>query len=218
MKVKVDTVVICAAGLGSRLGLDTPKCLVKIGNHPLIYYLLKVLKDVKNVRMVVGFKEEEVINYVRSIRKDVLFIRNKNYMSTTNSYSLYLGSYDLKAPFMNIDGDMYIDQANFDKFCLSIHENEDLIGVTKSYTEDAVLVKVNDKNEVVAFSRDKISDLEWTGIAYFSNITISKEGKYVYQEIEKYLPVKAIEIECFEIDTPRDLEVLSNNIDVSYYD
>ena len=87
---------------------------------------------------------------------------------------------------------------------------EDLIGVTKSYTEDAVLVKVNDKNEVVAFSRDKISDLEWTGIAYFSNITISKEGKYVYQEIEKYLPVKAIEIECFEIDTPRDLEILSN--------
>jgi choline kinase len=210
MKVKVDTVVICAAGLGSRLGLDTPKCLVKIGNHPLIYYLLKVLKDVKNVRMVVGFKEEEVINYVRSIRNDVLFIRNKNYMSTTNAYSLYLGSYDLKAPFMNIDGDMYIDQANFDKFCSSIHENEDLIGVTKSYTEDAVLVKVNEKNEVVAFSRDKISDLEWTGIAYFSNITISKEGKYVYQEIEKYLPVKAIEIECFEIDTPRDLEILSN--------
>jgi choline kinase len=210
MKPKVDTVVICAAGLGSRLGLDTPKCLVKVGNQPLIYYLLKVLEDVKNIRIVVGFKEEEVIACVKAIRSDVVFIRNKNYMSTTNSYSLFLGSRDLSGPFVNIDGDMYLTQQNFDLFCSKINENEDLIAVTKSYTEDAVFVKLDDNQQVIAFSREKISDLEWTGIAYFSNVKISQEGKYVYQEIEKYLPVEAIEIECFEIDTPRDLEILSN--------
>jgi choline kinase len=213
MKAKVDTVVICAAGLGSRLGLDMPKCLVKVGNHPLIYYLLKVLEDVKNIRIVVGFKEEDVIACVKAIRSDVVFIRNKNYMSTTNSYSLFLGSRDLPGPFVNIDGDMYLTQQNFDLFCSKINENEDLIAVTKSYTEDAVFVKLNDNQQVIEFSREKISDLEWTGIAYFSNVKISENGKYVYQEIEQFLPIQAAEIECFEIDTPRDLEVLANKIE-----
>src|SRR5690554_2474011 len=88
--MKVKNVVICAAGLGSRLGLDTPKCLVKLGKHRLIYYLLETLKAVENISIVVGFKEEEVIEYVKSIREDVVFVRNPDYSTTTNSYSLHL--------------------------------------------------------------------------------------------------------------------------------
>lgn len=211
--MKINNVVICAAGLGSRLGLDMPKCLVKVGTHRIIYYLLEVLKDVPNIRMVVGFKEEDVIDYVRSIRKDVIFVRNPHYQTTTNAYSLYLGSHDLKEPFMNIDGDMLISQAQFDYFVSNIQEKEDLIGVTKSYTQDAVFTELNENNQVVRFSRDKISNLEWTGIAYFSNAKIRKEGKYVYQELENYLPIKAIEIECFEIDTPEDMDYVTTRFD-----
>ncbi|MFN3917811.1 MAG: NTP transferase domain-containing protein [Flavobacteriales bacterium] len=210
--MKINNAVICAAGLGSRLGLDTPKCLVHIGNHPLIYYLLKVLEDVPNIRVVVGFKEEEVIECVRKIRNDVVFVRNPDYRTTTNSYSLYLGSHDLAEPFINIDGDMYISKENYNRFISDIKPGEDLIGVTKSYTEDAVFVKLNEKHEVVEFSREKNSNLEWTGIACFTNIKIRKEGLYVYQELEKYLPIRACEIECFEIDTPQDLEYVSNKI------
>ncbi len=214
--MKINTVVICAAGLGSRLGLDMPKCLVKVGQHRIIYYLLQVLKDVPNIRMVVGFKEEEVIDYVRSLRKDVVFVRNANYQNTTNAYSLYLGSHDLTEPFMNIDGDMLISEEQFHYFVSNVKAGEDLIGVTKSYTQDAVFVGVNDKNEVVQFSRDKISNLEWTGIAYFSNAKIRQEGKYIYQELENYLPIKAIEIECFEVDTPEDMDYVTSRIERIY--
>lgn len=210
--MKVNNVVICAAGLGSRLGLDTPKCLVKIGNHPLIYYLLNSLKDIPNIRIVVGFKEEEVIQYVKSIRRDVVFIRNPNYRNTTNSYSLYLGSNDLDEPFVNIDGDMYISSKNLNKFFEEINSSENLIVVTKAYTEDAVFIKLDNNNNAIEFSRDRISDYEWTGIAHFSDIKIRKEGAYVYQELEDKLPIKTIDIECFEVDTPRDLEILSNKI------
>lgn len=210
--MKIKNAVICAAGLGNRLGLDTPKCLVKIGNHKLIYYLLKILEDVPNIRIVVGFKEEEVIEYVRSIRNDVIFVRNPDYRTTTNSYSLYLGSHDLTEPFLNIDGDMFINRSNFDRFVNQITEGEELIGITKAYTEDAVFVKTNANDDVIEFSREKISDFEWTGIAYFCNIKISKSGHYVYQELESFLPIKACEIECYEIDTPQDLEYVSNKI------
>ena len=209
--MKVKNAVICAAGIGSRLELDMPKCLVEINGKRIIYYLLKALEDVPNVRVVVGFKEEEVIEYVRSIRKDVVFVRNQNYRSTTNSFSLYLGSKDFNAPFINIDGDNLITKENFQKFVDTIKPDQDLIGVTPSYTEDAVFAKLNDNNEIVEFSREPISNYEWTGVAYFAKTKIKKDGKYIYQELEDNLPIKACIIECFEVDTPQDLEYVSKN-------
>jgi choline kinase len=210
--MKIKNAVICAAGLGSRLGLDTPKCLVKLGDHPLIYYILKVLKDVPNVRIVVGFKEEEVMAYVRKIRKDVVFVRNPDYRTTSNAYSLYLGSHDLSEPFINIDGDNYLDEHNFRKFEESIVEGEELIGVTKSYTEEPVYTKLDENGMIVEFSREKIDNYEWTGVAYFANVKISKQGKYVYQELETRLPIRASIIECYEIDTQQDLDFVSNKV------
>lgn len=210
--MKVKNVVICAAGLGSRLGLDLPKCLVKVGSKRVIDYLLETLHDVPNIRMVVGFKENEVMEYVRSIRKDVVFVRNPNFRTTTNAYSLYLGSRDFSEPFMNIDGDMIINRKQFSHFVATIQKDSDLIGVTKSYTEDAVFVQLNGQNEVVRFSRDKISDLEWNGVAYFSKAKIRETGKYVYQELENYLPIKAVEIKTFEVDTPTDMDYVNSNL------
>ena len=210
--MKIKNAVICAAGLGSRLGLDTPKCLVRLGNHPLIYHILQVLKDVPNVRIVVGFKEEEVIEYVLKIRKDVVFVRNPDYRTTTNAYSLYLGSYDLSEPFINIDGDNYLDYTNFKKFEDSIIEGQELIGVTESFTEDAVYTKLDKDGMITEFSRARIDNYEWTGVAYFANVKINKAGKYVYQELEPKLPIKACIIECYEIDTPQDLDFVSNKV------
>jgi len=212
--MKIKNAIICAAGLGSRLGLDMPKCLVPIGNKPLIFHLLKALEDVPNVRIVVGFKEDEVIKYVKSIRPDVVFVRNPNYFTTTNSYSLYLGSHDLSEPFLNIDGDMYITKENLQLFDDKIIENKDLIGYTKSYTEDAVFVRLDEHSNVVEFNRDKISDYEWTGIAYFANVKIQRNGKYIYQELERALPIKACEVICYEIDTPQDLEFVMGQINI----
>ncbi len=210
--MKVKNVVICAAGLGSRLGLDMPKCLVKLGKHRLIYYLLDILRDIENVRIVVGFKEEDVIDYVKSIREDVVFVRNPDYNTTTNSYSLHLGSHDLKDPFITIDGDMIIDPENFQHFVNAIDVNEDLIGLTKAKTEDAVFAKTDDNQNITAFSRKPISKYEWSGIAYFANFKVSENGQYIYQEIEPHLPIKSVLMECWEIDTPGDLDLVVNEV------
>lgn len=211
--MSVNHVVISAAGLGSRLGLNIPKCLVKLGREKLIYYLLDVLKEVENVRVVVGFKEQEVMEYIKSIREDVIFVRNPDYNKTTNSYSLYLGSHDLKEPFITIDGDMIIDQENFDLFRNAVVLGEDLLGITKAKTEDAVFVKLDEKGWITEFSREPISEYEWSGIGCFSNIRVRKEGEYIYQEVEPFLPVRAVEIECWEIDTPADLDLVANEVE-----
>ena len=210
--MKIKNVVICAAGFGSRLGLDMPKCLVPIGNHKLIYYLLNLLKDVENVRVVVGYKEEEVIEYVNSIRKDVIFVRNPQYATTSNSYSLYLGSKDIQNGFLSLDGDLIISQDNFNKFINDCNTNEDRLGLTLAKTDDAVFVDINAKNEAIEFSRERINDFEWTGIAYFAKIKMDQTQNYVYEQLIDKLPIKTTLIECWEVDTPNDLNLALNEI------
>lgn len=202
----VRTAVICAAGLGSRLGYDKPKCLVDIGEHKLIYYILNALRKVEEIRIVVGFKEEEVIDTVRQIRNDVIFVRNPDFKNTTNSYSLFLGSYDLKHSFLTVDGDMILDFASINAFMEKCENGKNLIGITSAKTEDAVFVKLDQtEGQVIGFSREKISDFEWSGIAHLEPGMIRKSGRYVYQELEPHLPFECSEIDCFEIDTPEDL-------------
>ena len=71
------TIIINAAGIGSRLGMNIPKTLVKINGKPLIYWILNALKKEKNIRIVVGYKAIDLIKYVSKIRKDIIFVNNK---------------------------------------------------------------------------------------------------------------------------------------------
>ncbi|MEM7573472.1 MAG: NTP transferase domain-containing protein [Bacteroidota bacterium] len=211
---KPSTAVICVAGLGSRLGLDLPKCLVDFGRKKLIDYLLDLLTDFEEVRLVVGFKEEEVINYVRQIRKDVVFVRNPNFSTTTNSYSLYLGTSDLQQPYLTIDGDMIVDPESFKSFVDHCGGDQILLGTTRAKTDDAVFVEVDEEGLVQSFTREPISEWEWSGIAYFpANFKVRQEGEYVYQELEPYLPFKSKAVRCWEIDTPNDLNLAMQEVD-----
>lgn len=196
--------VISAAGLGSRLGVDIPKCLIEVNGRKLIEYQLDVLKDIPDVRIVVGFKEKELIQYVSAIRKDIVFVRNPDYAATSNSYSLNLATRELKDPFLMIDGDLLISHESFQDFLEDCREGEDLIGVAEAKTEEAVFVK-KDGDMILEFSFEKKTDLEWCGIAYLANIKISAEGGYIFKEFESHLPLRSREVRCYEIDTPEDL-------------
>lgn len=201
----VEHVIISAAGMGSRLGLNIPKCLVEIEGRKLIDYQLDLLRDIPEIRIVVGFMEEAVIEHVTRIRKDVIFVRNPDYQKTTNSYSLYLASRDLKEPFISLDGDVLIDQRSFRLFVGQCGKGESIIGITKSKTEEAVFVDLDHKKNIIGFKLKPAAKFEWSGIAYFDNIAVHKDEGYVYKVIEKHLPLKSVEISCHEIDTPEDL-------------
>lgn len=211
MNTVVKHAVISAAGLGSRLGLNIPKCLVKLGNRELIYYLLPLLEHVENVRVIVGFKEMEIIEVVRQIRRDAIFVRNPNFATTSNAYSLYLGTRHLKEPYLTIDGDMFIDPVSFGQFLSRCVPGTNLIGITQAKSEDAVFVELNDNQEIMRFQRSKPTPYEWCGIAYFDNISVRPQTKYVFNEIETSLPAKSCVIDCYEVDTPQDLDILQAN-------
>lgn len=202
----VKYAVISGAGMGSRLELNLPKCLVEIAGRRIIDYQLDLLRDVEHVRVVVGFMEEQVVDHVRQIRDDVVFVRNPAFATTSNSYSLHLATRGLSEPFLAIDGDLLIDPISFKAFLAACEGGRSVIGFTDSKTEEAVYVCLNEaQTQVVGFQREPRTPNEWCGIACLAGIQIDKEAGYVYKEIGKHLPLAAQKVDCFEIDTPEDL-------------
>lgn len=197
--------IISAAGMGARLGLNVPKCLLKFNGVSIIQHQLELLKNIEDVRIVVGFMEEDVIKIVKSIRSNVIFVRNPDYQNTSNTFSIGLATKGLKKPHILLDGDLLINKKSFDDFVNIFDGENSLIGITKSSTDDAVYVELNDKNEVIKFSRKEKSKYEWSGIACINNIVVTKNSPYLYEILEKHLPLKAKYIECSEIDTADDL-------------
>lgn len=199
----VKHAVISAAGLGSRLGLDMPKCLLEINHKPIIEYQLDLLRDVEDVRVVVGFLEEQVIKKVRGIRPDAVFVRNPLYQTTSTAYSLYLATRDLKTPFLIMDGDLLIEPGSFRRFLQGCGEPDSIIGVTRAKTEDAVFVDIRGER-IHQFYRSPAMEFEWCGIAYLAGIGINGGDTFIYEELQRKCPLRYSEITCYEIDTPAD--------------
>ena len=63
------TIVISCAGMGTRLGIGTTKALIDIEGKPLILRQLELLKDFDDIRIVVGYQMEKVIE-VKNLTKE----------------------------------------------------------------------------------------------------------------------------------------------------
>lgn len=193
------TVIISCAGMGKRLGLGTTKALIEVCDESLIIRTLKLLNDVSDVRVVVGFQADDVIKKVRSFRKDVIFVMNNNYMNTGTAGSVSLALDGTKDYVLTIDGDLIIHPDDMKKI---LEYNGEFICGCDISSEDPVKMSLNDGN-VTEFSREK-GDVEWTGICCLKKQNIKKSDKHVYQMIEPNLPVKYLHIRTKEIDTMDD--------------
>lgn len=201
-------IVIAAAGIGSRLGLNQPKCLVEVGGRILLERLLNdCLADEPDVRLVVGFREEEVIRRARAIRSDIIFVRNPAFRDTSVRHSFWLAARHIDTPFMVIDGDVLIDPDSFREFRALCDSQPTLVGVTPAGTQDAVFVHMEpDTNVVKAFSRKDRSAWEWCGVARLPPQVFHSQREYVFQCIEEALPAPAFVLQAAEVDTQADLE------------
>lgn len=205
----VDLAVIAAAGFGSRLGADVPKCLVRIDGRSIIERQLELLGDVREVRVVVGFKEVEVIEHVSAIRPDVIFVRNPHFARTQTIHSLRMAIHRRSGWFLAIDGDLVIEPSSFDRFLDACTRSEGLLGVGQAGTDDGVYVQtVGDIEEdllVTGFSRDVPTELEWSGLAHLHTDHVRYGDRFVFESLQHHLPLSGAVIDAAEVDTPRDL-------------
>jgi choline kinase len=187
-----------------------PKCLVRVAGRRIIEWQLELLNEVPDVRVVVGFLEDEVIECVRAVRSDVIFVRNPHYASTSTLQSIALATRNLKQPFLILDGDLLIERHSFASFLDACEADTPLIALAPAHSEDAVYVTTREDSRgtlwATGFQREPRTAMEWTGVAYLDGSFIENRNCYVYERIAPRLPVRAAVIQALEIDTSADLE------------
>ena len=194
------SVVISCAGIGSRLGLAKTKALIEINGKSLIRWQLELFNDVEDIRVVVGFQANDVINEVRKYRDDVVFVYNHRYFETKTGASYYLGARDGNEFAIEYDGDLLMHPDDI-KSLLSC--DGEWIAYADKMSDNAVYVKTNQLGDVLEFSNE-LGDYEWTGPCCVKKDKLKYSSGNVYNQLESYLPMKGIKVRACDIDTYDD--------------
>lgn len=200
MEIKDITVVICCAGMGTRLGIGSTKALIKIQNKSIIQRQMEILEKFDDVRIVIGYQADRVIEEVNKIRNDVMFAFNYDFQNTGVADSLRKGLIGVRKYTLYLDGDILINEEDFDKI---INSDVECVAFNEYISDEPIMVKV--KNDVAtAFLKN--STYSWPGIALMTTDKFMADGKNVYDVIAHFLPLKAIKVRAREIDTVDDYE------------
>lgn len=191
--------------MGTRLGYGVPKCLLDLDGKPLIEMQLALLQSVPDVRVVVGYQETDVMDAALRVRRDIVFVRNPRYRETTTQDSYALGCKHLNGGCLFLDADIWFAPETFGEFLHAAPRHPLAIGVTAAKTDDAVYAHVLD-GQVVTFSRDERSPLEWANLVWAPAGTFAEGGGAVFETLRSHLPAPAIEVQSFEVDTEMDLQ------------
>ena len=195
------TIVICCAGMGTRLGIGTTKALLGIAGKPLIIRQLELLKDYDDIRIVVGFQAEKVIDVVTKYRKDIVFAFNYDYETTGVAVSLNKGMLGARQYTIAIDGDLLVNPDDFKAF---LEYKGECIAATEANSTEPIWMVI-DNNKVVKFSKEK-GVKEWPGLAKIQTSKLKAGYDHVFEMIQELLPMDVVEVRAREIDTPEDYE------------
>ncbi len=206
----IEHVVIAAAGLGSRLGHGLPKCLVQVEGKTLIERQLALFADVPDVRVVVGYMEHAVMEAVNRLDRNVIFVRNPDFRTTTTQDSYALGASGVRGKCLFLDADIVFEPESFAAFMVHSATTDFVIGITKAKTDDAVYAKVDHSSgrdlHVVDFTRLESSEYEWANVVSAPAETFHRGRGAVFETLREHLPIPAMPVVSYEIDTEQDLQ------------
>ena len=201
IKPEQTTVIICAAGMGTRLGIGTTKALVDIGGTPLILRQLELLTEFDDIRIVVGFQADRLIHTVKEYRKDIMFVFNYQYDITGVADSLRKGMVAAREYILSLDGDILVNPSDFSAFLSGTSE---VLGVSDIKTAEPVRATVVD-NAVTHLSKTK-GNMHWPGIVRLKTDKLRSSSPHVYDVLNDVLPLPAFTLRTREIDTQEDYE------------
>lgn len=195
------TVIICCAGMGTRLGIGTTKALVDIDGTPLIIRQLDLLKSFDDIRIVAGFQAERLIETVKEYRKDVMFVFNYQYETTGVADSLRKGLLGARENILSLDGDILVNPVDFMKFISTPGES---LAITPILSAEPVLATV-EKDRVIHLSKTE-GNMQWPGIVKIKRDNLAATSSHVYDVLNLILPLKYQIVRAREIDTQEDYE------------
>lgn len=195
------TVVICCAGMGTRLGIGSTKALINIEGKPLIIRILDLLKDYSDIRIVVGYQAEKVIDIVTQYRKDIMFVFNYDFATSGIVQSFKKAIPYAREYIVEIDGDLLINAEDFQEF---MDYPDECLGINLINSNNPIIADINN-GEVTDFL-PKAGDYEWTGLLKVKKRHLFQQGEYLYEVIKPILPMKSLIVRARDIDTAEDYE------------
>ena len=192
--MKIKTAIIIVGGKGLRLRPYTdniPKCMIKIAEEPLLYWILEWLRNngVEKVILGVDYKKEVIIEYIRQNDFGMKIVINDhtNAEGTGDAFRLAIEN-------QCVDDEVFLAM-NGDELIATI-----LLCPLKS---PFGIVSVDSNHVVIEFQEKPILD------EYFVN-----SGIYIFtQEIRKYLPEKG----DIERTTFRELAIMRKLAAFKYF-
>jgi choline kinase len=185
--------------------------MIEIGGRTILTRLIETLRPhVPRIHVVIGYREELVIDHCARNHPDVVLVRNRDFRDTTTVDSYRLGSIGFHNKVLFLDGDLIINEHSFDLFLARAAAKDLLIGVTPAKSSQPVFVNTRaiaqeGFEEVLGFHRNQKSILEWANLFCGNPAVLNTKKEYVYECLEEFLPASGSCIELFEIDTPEDL-------------
>jgi len=175
--------IILAAGMGKRLGgytHDNTKCMLKVNGVRLVDRALESLHNVgvSSVVMVVGYKSQNVIDYLGHNFKGmpITYVENKIYDRTNNIYSLFLAKdYLLKDDTILLESDLIFDPSILAKLVDDSAENIAVVDKYESWM-DGTVVTIDDAFRISGFI-DKAGFRYDMADRYFKTVNIYKFSK-----------------------------------------
>src|SRR5262249_15517832 len=174
---------------------------------------LDALRWAKDVRVVIGYQAEELIDYVNSIRSDVLYVFNHEYATTGTAASLVAGTIGAENHIISLDGDLIVRPRDLRNF---IELRTPALGILPIISDEPLVAFLDEtRRTVTSFKETSVSDspaAEWSGlcqlmaeqIAYSSSIGRSRGN--IYELVAPHHPLLAVPIDAREIDTSADFE------------
>jgi choline kinase len=203
------TVVVNAAGLGSRMGLNRPKALVEIDGRPLIAWQLAMLDPVEDVRVVLGYRAAAVAEVVFDLRPDATVVLNHEFASTGTAASFLRGAAGAEGPVLSLDCDLVVHPHDLRTF---IEDPGPALGVFPRQSIDPVLVQVSQEGGArvaTGFTRDaRDEDWEWSGLVslqHASDVADSARG-HIFEMVAPLLPLPIRQIRAREVDYEEEIE------------
>ena len=202
--------LILAAGKGSRIykKIGINKCLLKVKDKTLLEKIIsdaKSLSFVKKIKIVVGYKKENIINNLKF--KNISFFNNKDYRKKEMLHSLYIGLKNCKNDTLITYSDIYFSKSIL-KLIYKKSNNQIIIPVQKNWRQiwkkrkknffnDCESLRYNKKKYLIEIGK-KITSLSEVMGQYMGIIFIPKNKiKVITRFIERNKKDRKLQISQF---------------------
>jgi len=187
--------------------------MLELGGKTLLSRLIETLQQHVNcIHVVVGYREEMVINLCSKLHRQVVIVRNPEFRTTNTVQSMALGAQGLEGKTLFLDGDLIIEPSSLIAFLDKAANCSVLAAIAPSRSENPVNVELasNPQSDggslITAFTRHEGHAYEWANVVAGPARMLEDATGYVFEKLEERIPLKASMLDLREVDTTSDLE------------